>query len=328
VGCLHDPHGAAAQATSLGCGRAGRPWVSIAYSGDAWQPQLRASVSADLRAGLELQGIDVCPLGTEGSERPLALIEMRASEQNQVSVSIDVHDSVTEKRVLRDVNLDTVPDDGHGLTLAVAAEELLRASWAELALVGHPPPPREPPPEVRQVVERSLDGRARFALGARAAFEQSSHGLSWLGGDALFVHWPLDGVGYELALQVRHGLPEQSQRGRVDSSALGGAAALLLAPGGRSRTTAWQVRLGLAALAVSFEGVAEDTAQGSEQQGLDLHGQLGLGLRQRLVRGLDFTLDAGLGAPLRSVAAFDGEQRVTGTGGVQFNSAVGVEARF
>jgi hypothetical protein len=320
---------AAAQAEAApGCGRAGRPWVSVAYSGEAWDPKLRASVTADLRAGLDLQGIDACPLGTQGGERPLALIEMRASEDNRVAVSIDVHDAVTEKRVLRDVDLHKVPSDGHGLTLAVAAEELLRASWAELALIDHPAPAREPPPEVRQVVERSLGGRARFLLGARAAFEQSAQGLSWLGGDALFAHWPLDRLGYELALQVRHGLPERSVRGEVESNALGGAAALLFAPSGRSRATAWQVRLGLSALSVGFDGVADGSAEAVQARGLDLHAQLGVGLRQRLVRGLDLSLDAGVGAPLRSVAALDGDTRVTGTGGVQFTTSLGVEARF
>ena len=84
------------------CGRAGRPWVSVAFSGEAWAAALQSAVLEDLRAGLRLKGIDACALGTEGSEPPLALLELPPAKAERVAVGIEVHDALTEKRVLRD----------------------------------------------------------------------------------------------------------------------------------------------------------------------------------------------------------------------------------
>ncbi len=56
---------------------------------------------------------------------------------------LEVDDALTNKSVRREVDLGDVPASGRPRALALAAAELLRASWAELAL---PPPARRPRP--------------------------------------------------------------------------------------------------------------------------------------------------------------------------------------
>ena len=105
------------------CGRAGQPWVAVAFTGSAWTAELRSSVLLDLRAGLALSGISACTLGTEGSEAPLALLELDAAGEDRVAVGLELHDTLTRKRVLRDVNLREVSSDARALARAAAAEE-------------------------------------------------------------------------------------------------------------------------------------------------------------------------------------------------------------
>ena len=49
-------------------------------------------------------------------------------------VVIELDDRVTHKRVARDLPLRNIPANGRALAIAIASDELLRASWAELTL--------------------------------------------------------------------------------------------------------------------------------------------------------------------------------------------------
>ena len=319
---------AAGAAAQRECGRAGRPWVSLAFSGQGFSPELRRAAAADLSAGLELQGIDVCALGTEGSERPLALIEMRMSGQDRVAVGIDVHDAVTEKRVLRDVDLSSMPPDGHGLTLAVAAEELLRASWAELALHDAPAPALEPPAEVHRTLERSLGSPQVRALGARAAARHHTGGLTLLGAEASLSIWPVELLGCELPAGLASGLPASSEHGVVEASWGGGSLSALLALQPSQRDTRLLAKLGLQVGVLRFEGIADAGARDARLAGVAVTGHLGLGLRQRLFGALQLVFELLVGLPLRALAASDGGRLVVSTDGVQLAGEFGLGVGF
>jgi len=328
------PHAVHAQLRgAASCGRAGQPWVSVAFTGSAWTAELRSAVLLDLRAGLALSGITACVLGTEGSEAPLALLELDAAAEDRVAVGIELHDTLTAKRVLRDVNLRAVSTDARALALAAAAEELLRASWAELALHDAPPPDRPPPPEVQRAVRRSIEparlGRRDYGIGARAALEQHSGGLTLYGGDVWVALWPSETFGLELATGLRRGIDEQAEHGAVASRALTAAADALVAIVPRSERFSLHAALGLALASVRIEGV-EVLASGTGEQGagIDVHARLGLGFAFAPSAVLALRADVSGGLPLRSVVAIDDGAEVASTAGVQLRGTLGAEVRF
>jgi hypothetical protein len=322
-----------ARAHAQSCGRAGRPWISVAFAGEAWTPALQAGVLADLSAGLRLRGIDACLLGTEGSEAPLALLELQGASNARVAVSIQVHDALTEKRVVRDADLHAVSPDARALAIAAAADELLRASWAELALRDAPPPSRKPPPEVEYSLRSSLVpsriGSRDHELGARAAIEYYSGGVTLYGGDVVVGLWPSERVGAELSFGLRRGVPIDALQGTVETRALTGALdvrAALLSRGDRFGLAA---ALGLAVASIGMRGVeAASGVTSMNGDGWDVHGRARLCASYALAPAFALRADAGLGVPIRSVEARDDHRIVAGTSGIELLAALGAEARF
>jgi hypothetical protein len=233
---------------------------------------------------------------------------------------------VTQKRVGRDLSLEKLPADGRALALAVAAEELLRASWAELALRGVHRPATAPPPEVRAVVERASPPAAprRFtAVGARLAFEHFTGGQTHYGGD-LFLVPPLgSSVGLVAAAGARRALSEQAAHGSIGARALSGELGVsvpLLQP------SALELGAFISARAswLRYEASAVGEADASSQSGWVVVSRAGLSLafgRRGVVRSYS-TL--GVGVPLRAFSASDSGTTVTGASGVELFASTGL----
>lgn len=92
--------------------------------------------------GIELRGDGVttvdsvahnAPLG-EGASLAIIAIDALPCTQDATLLTITIDDSVTQKSVRRTVDLSDIAADARARTLALAIAELLRASWAELAL--------------------------------------------------------------------------------------------------------------------------------------------------------------------------------------------------
>jgi hypothetical protein len=316
------------------CGRAGRPWVSVGFGGQAWTQERERAVLADLRAGLRLKGIDACRLGSEGGEPPLAILELEAAAQERVSVGIEVHDALTEKRVSRDLDLREVAEDARPLAIAAAADELLRASWAELALRDAPEPARAPPPEVQRSVRESIAHDAfvprtrDHALGARGAFEHHGAGDAQLGGDAYLGMWFAPRWGFELGAGLRQGLRRDAEHGSVESRALTAAADVTYALLPRAPSLELSARLGIALSSVRMRGLPESGARGAEGSGVDVHARGGFALALALLPALWLRADVGAGVPLRAIEARDEGQVVSSTGGLELRAGLGTELRF
>jgi hypothetical protein len=325
---------AAAQiAIDRDCGRAGRPWVSVAFGGQAWTAERERSVLEDLRAGLRLKGIDACRLGTEGGEPPLALLELEAVEQERVSVGIEVHDALTEKRLSRDLDLRLVAQDARPLAIAAAADELLRASWAELALSDAPEPSRPPPPEVQETMRRSLSAAhlssARdHAFGARAAFEHHGAGHAQLGAEAYLGVWFEPRWGFELGAGLREGLSRDAEHGSVQSRALISAADVTFALLPRGGGLELAAKLGVSLASVRMRGEPSGGAVAAEGAGVDVHARGGFALAYALWPVLALRADLAAGLPLRSIEAHDDDRLAASTGGLQLLVAAGTELRF
>ncbi|HEX2874111.1 MAG TPA: hypothetical protein VHP33_22805 [Polyangiaceae bacterium] len=301
-----------------------KPWVSVAGQ----VPESFAhAVRSELRAGLAPGDIEVCQAGPAGAPEPLARVVIAQVEAARARYSVDVIDSVTEKRLGRDLQLDRLPADGRALALAVAAEELLRASWAELALRGVHSAQTAPPPAVRAVVEKSTPPPAapkRFtAVGARLAFEHFLGGQTHYGAD-LFGAVPLGRVaGGVLAVGARRALSEQAPHGSIGATSLSLEA-------GVSLDFFRQAGLDLGAfvsgrvLRVSFEPDAASGVQAEPQSGLAVTSRVGLGLAfgsAGLVRSYS-TLGAGL--PLKSFSVSDTGGVVTGVSKLELFASTGL----
>ncbi|HVY28698.1 MAG TPA: hypothetical protein VHB79_19210 [Polyangiaceae bacterium] len=296
-----------------------RPWVSLA--GNLRKAVVHA-VASELRAGLAPSHIDVCELGDKTAGEPLARVSI-TQEGEQARFSLDVTDSVTQKRVGRDLSLDKLPADGRALALAVAAEELLRASWAELALRGVHRPDTAPPPEVRAVVERAAPAptpRRFTAIGPRLAFEHFTGGQTHYGGD-VFLALPFGArAGVMGAVGARRALSEQAPHGSIGARAFSGELGLslsLLRPSAFELGAFVSARVLWLRYEASATGGVAAGADASSASGTAVVSRGGLVLafgRRGVVRSYS-TL--GVGLPLRAFSASDSGTTVTGASGLE-----------
>jgi hypothetical protein len=324
--------GSAAAAQPDPCLFGSEPWVAVAFQGTAFSPELERAVLLDLRAGLRLKGIEACVIGQAGKDPPLAVLELSANSPEHLSVSIVVHDALTEKRVQREVDLTDVATDARSLTIAAATDELLRASWVELALSDAPKPKREPPPEVQAAVRDTIEparvGRRDLALGARVEAMHFGAGLTWLGGDVLATAWPFERVGLELSLGARAGLPRQATHGELETSALAGSLALRVALSDRHAPLGVDGLASVAVAGVRMRGDAELDAASAAGSAMHVHALGSFLFRAAATEWLDVRLELGAGATLRSVAATDGGSVFASTGGLALRAALGAEIKL
>jgi len=313
----------AAQAHAAGECAGEKPWVAL--SGSVPAPFAEA-VRSDLRAGLAPSDIDVCTArGAAGSE-PLARVSIELLDAGGARYGLKVTDSSTRQRVSRELSLENLPVDGRAFALAVAIEELLRASWAELALRGVHSPATASPPELRAVpeAERRPPPAPRFtALGARFAFERFLGGQTHYGAD-LFGSLPLGAIASGvLAVGARRALSEQAPHGAIGASGLSaeaGLSLLLVRRGGLDLGAFVSERL----LRLSYQPEPQPGAASNVQHGLVFCSRAGLALgfgSPGLLRSYT-TLGAGL--PLKSFSAADGQQTVTGASKLELFASTGL----
>jgi hypothetical protein len=312
------------------CGQSKRPWVELSFEASGWDPKLQQSIRADLAAGLRTRGLLVCAPEQRGSEPPLASVQLSAASVTHVSVEIEVHDALTNKYVLREVDTRTLPGDARGLALATAAEELLRASWAELAIEDAPPPVREPPPEVLEAVRpvMSVVRRDSHVLGVRVAGEHHSGGQTLLGPEAWFDVWFSELFATELSIGYRRGLTESAKHGSIESEAavFGGDAVVSFA--GRSSPLQLMTRVGVSLASVDFAGRARSDNEGKNRRGLNFNLRAALILRLALGENAELRVDVGPGVDIHALTAVDDGVDVTGVQGALGQATLGFGAVF
>jgi hypothetical protein len=308
------------------------PWVAVAFSGSSFTQELERAVLLDLRAGLRLKGIEACVIGRAGKEPPLAVLQLSAASPDRFTVSIEVNDALTEKRVLRDIDMTGVSPDARSLTIAAATDELLRASWVELALADAPEPSREPPAAVTEAVRDTIEparvGQRDLALGVRFESAYFGAGLGWLGADLLATSWLSDYVGLELAAGARAGLPREGEHGEVKASALLGGLALRVALVERTAPLGVDALVGAAVASVRMRGEAREGGRSFTDSAIDVHALFGLLFRASLAPWLDLRLELGTGAPIQGVEATDEGVVAASTHGIQLRAALGAELKL
>jgi len=302
----------------------GRPWVAVSGHLPA---DFAEAVRSDLRAGLAPSNIEVCDAAAASGGQPLATVALEPIEPGGARYSLDVTDSVTQKRVGRDLSLEKLPADGRAFALAVAAEELLRATWAEIALRGAGDPQTPAPPEVRAIVEQSGQAPAKrrrpFGLGGRFAFEHFLGGQTHYGVD-LFGVVPFGGIaGGLVAVGARRALSAQAPHGSIGANALSaelGLSLSFLQRGGLELSAVVSARL----LSVNFEPEAEAGAMASEAHGFAATSRAGLGLAFGKLGVLRSYSALGVGLPLKSFAASDAQATITGVSKLELFASTGL----
>lgn len=317
------------------CPPSGVPWVQVAVDGDAKSLRAR-EIARLLGAELASRHIATCEDVDPAAPPPLARVTVRTTldgaPRDRVVVTVDVRDAVTAKSVQRDVDLASVPSDGRPLTVALAADELLRASWAELAVRDAPPPARPVPPEVRDVVRDAIPSASerppRFAFGAAAAIDAFTAGTTLLGADVLVDVWLVSRLRVGARFGLRSGLVVHASDGDVSTSAFVaelGAAVTLTPPALRFGLDA-SVRAGI--LRASFDATPAGSATARSLADVAAIGDAGVVVWARLSPGLRASADVAAVLPLRPIEATDGPTVIGGISGVGIASSLALRGTF
>lgn len=309
---------------SMQVARAEAPCVLLREAGAQ-----HAAIAEQLRAALAPRGIELCAAETAG---PVATLDVTTSP-TQASLTLTVRDAVTNKSVSRDVDLGAIPPDARALVIAQAADELLRASWAELLVKDAPPPAAPVPVEVTTAVEKTVEpprvARAPVVeVGAGASVDAYTHGRAAFGPDLALSVMPSPRIGGRARFGLRLAPRASAADGDVQTSAtvyaLGAVVGLLPRAG----------RFGLDAIPeivvtrLSFDanpsatGVARSDTSTAVYATLGAHGWLVVAQPLRVGAGVL------LGAPIRAVRAVDADSTVSGASGALFGASLLVAGAF
>ena len=178
-------------------------WVRVTVDAPE-SPQLANKLLEYLQAELAPHRIGVCTNSRNAASSPLASIHIVHSTAQQVGIEVQVEDSITNKRVARQLNLRGVPTDAHAMIIALGAAELLRASWAEIKLRRSHASQQLVPNSVQNAVDDELtQSPTKATLGVHLAGEEFSRGLRQGGVDATAILQLIE----DLQLTLRLGAP-------------------------------------------------------------------------------------------------------------------------
>jgi hypothetical protein len=302
--------------------------VSVAFADGKWPEALQTSVLGDLRVGLARHGIDACLEGTGPSEPHLAAVRLAWLGEPRVVVTVEIKDSVTQKRVSRDIDLSSVPSDGRGFAIAIATDELVWASWVELAMAPRAGvPKRSAPREVVRGVEAELPRGPSARIGAGGALERFGGGQTHFGADAL-IFVPLgQRFGIDARLGARGGQGTPSEHGRVLSRALSLAAharfALIQAKAFELGALA-----GARAMLLELEGEAGEGATDHTASDAVVTLRAGVAPTLELVRGLRLELAGTAGYTVVGLEVTDAGNVVSGASGVELGAWLGISVEL
>lgn len=126
-----------------------------------------------LRIELAADGVTEVDTAGPGEALPsgpaLAVLSLEGACAGDAVVTFEIDDAATDKKVRRVVDLRDLPGAARARALSLAAAELMRASWAELALPGVPRPRAPVPPEVREAAGARLAASPLVAAAPPAA---------------------------------------------------------------------------------------------------------------------------------------------------------------
>jgi hypothetical protein len=317
---------------AAGCAATG-PYVVITAPHPAPANVDVPAVIERLREELASRGVELCAGAPPAPAAPaLATVRLEASaagaspSSESVALDIEVRDEVTAKRVGREIDLSTTPRDGRGVVVALAADELLRASWAELSLERVPKPSVPIPSEVRAALAPTIKSQSRFGFGVRGAGEWWSGGLSLFGADAdvslhLASRWSLHASGgVRVALDLD--APDGTVSARAATFRLGPDLALT-DPRKRPALLSWGA--GVVGYVVQLAATPTALARSNSETRAALAFETGPALHVPIPdAGVSITIAGAFAVAGRGPALFDGSTRVAALSGVAGMASIGL----
>ena len=279
----------------------------------AWPDGTGGAIFAELEAALRVRNIELCVASEQPSN---AIARIRFERGADAHVVIRVFDRVTDKEVSRSVLVADFGPSARNLALAVAADELVRASWAELILEDSPVQADEAPAVVRQAVrETSVVPNIRLErwFSFSFAFNGYTGGELQFGGSLDLERWFGERVGLRILGEGRSSLRRHGELGSVRGRVVSGGVDLLVRFGTVGIfSVAWAsgVQVGL----VHFDANASEDALASDESGVVLGVRSGLSLRFSF-DAVRLAVEGGVGAPILGAIAQDGAQELTGMTG-------------
>ncbi len=310
----------------LGCGSSGL-WVGVTVQSTVLEPRETLRVVELLRAYLGPRRIEVCVATVHGATRPAAIVGIGRESQERLSIAIEIQDDVTNKRVVRELELEQAMRNSWPVILAVAADELLRASWAELSL----PELRDERTvavEVRELVTEQTQPRRWFTFGGGFAYEYYRGGQQHLGGDVSLAVWPVDRFAVHARVGFRRGLPVSAPHGTIDASAavLGlGVTVRAVRPTARVGV---DVKTAADLVYVFFQGRSQGHAKARAGGDLAVTWNAGTDLWVRVGERVRIFAGIALGVVARPVHASDAGEIVTSVSGLAVATSLGVVGAF
>jgi hypothetical protein len=317
------PRGAVAAALEPCASISARPNPSVAIEVAAADERLSREVESELGAALAARGIALC-VGVATMSTTVGRVSIRMETAGGPPVAqIRIGDEITRKRIERTLELGVLPPDGWPLAIASSADELLRASWAELMLRDAPPPPRAPPPPVAEALAASARRPVR-------RYELSADGGGSMGRDRATIT-----IGARLGYAI---IPRLALMGAVTTS----LAAERASPHGTVRADDMGLEAGLAAgvkplgdrRGLRFEGglailrmsFVASAASGSSASSFTDWSVVSL-VRARgwmSIGPCRISLAGGASYPVRAARALDGDVVVTSNEGLTVLGSLGV----
>lgn len=301
--------------------------VTVIFVGD-FTAGVREGALSDLRAALGPQHWGVCEeaAGSQ-SEKSAALVKVALQNENRVRIEVD--DALTNKTVARDIRLQDPDDNASALIVAVAVDELLRATWAELSIKQPPPestpaPTQSPPPSAPGA--ESEDARLpahRVALeGAMDAFVRGSvlFGANIVYGSSIFGKTEWSAFAGPRAVRANNA----SDLGQVRAEAIT-FGAMFSVPLLATNQFYFGPELGLSMTHAWFRGRAQSTADGlasdDEFQGWALTARGGLHARVH-IGGAFIGAGTRVGYPLSALEVRADSEVVGGMTGLEWSNGL------
>jgi hypothetical protein len=294
---------------------------------------LADEVRKDLAAELSQRGFGVCPGRAARGE---LVAEVTLVQREPSLVAIQVEDHTTGKQLARDVRLARIPAGGVALAIAIAADELLRASWAELALR------REQAEAEAGAAQAAADGRGQEAGESQRsapsrqrsrevpaalvlAFDYAHAARAWnsLGVDVRLQLRPFRYGFFEIGGGGAWALPVEATLGTVRGAGI----VALLSLGGCGEATTGVLLCGAARGLFQWTQFRGDPAPGVEASRRSLTSFVVGGVAQAQWRFSARALLLGelwLGGTAVSAVARDARRTLLGIDGLALGAAIGV----
>ena len=282
-----------------------------------------------LRAELAATNVTVTTARSPGGPPANARLTVGPVSGNPRAVSLEIQYLRSGAAVQRTLDLSSVPADGALLAVAVAVDELLRASWSLSGVEANPPRPTLTSPAPGPAPSPSPappQAEARVLM----AGERQSSGRVTVGPDVVVAV----ALGSRLGVDVRGGWRHAGSRpaadGVIDSSAViaGIGSSLALPARAEAHRAGAELTARLDGAWVSVQGTARSGATAYSTTALGVAAVGGVGGWVSLIQPLRLVASVGWQLPLRSVSAGDGNQSAGVVFHPGFSAAAGIGARF